>query len=111
VLDARKRRIAENEARFREINERLANDVAELTAADETTDFVCECGKVECTLTIALTLDEYRHVRDDPLLFAVLPGHQIEDAEDVLTSTERYAVVRKHAEAAPVVEDEPGEAS
>jgi len=104
VLDARKRRIAENEARFRAINERLAHDVRDLTNDDEHTDFVCECGKAECAGSLALTLDEYRHVRDDAMLFAVLPGHQIPDAEDVLTATDRYVVVRKHAEAAPVVD-------
>jgi hypothetical protein len=111
VLDARKRRIAENEARFRAINDRLAHDVRALTDDDERTDFVCECGKADCVHSLALTLDEYRHVRDDPLLFAVVPGHEIPDAEDVLTTTDRYAVVRKHAEAAPLVEDGPGPAA
>ena len=109
MLDATKRRIAENEARFREINERLARDVNALTPAEDgPTDFVCECGATECTLTIALSIEEYRRVREDPLLFAVCPGHEIEDAEDVLATTDRYTVVRKHAEAAPIVEDDPG---
>jgi hypothetical protein len=104
VLDARKRRIAENESRFREINDRLNADLRSLSLADgEEIDFVCECGKAECTDTVPLTLDEYHHVRDDDMLFAVLPGHEIPDAEDVLTRTDRFFVVRKHAEAAPVV--------
>jgi hypothetical protein len=105
VLDARKRRIAENEARFREINDRLEADLRSLAPDGETTGFVCECGKAACTNSVELTLDEYRHVRDDAMLFAVLPGHEIEDTEDVLTRTERYVVVRKHAEAAPIVDD------
>ena len=54
-------------------------------------------------MTVPLTLDEYRHVRDDDLLFVVLPGHEIPDAEDVLVRTDRYFVVRKHAEVAPIV--------
>jgi hypothetical protein len=105
VLDARKRRIAENEARFRAINDRLNADLGALSLpASETTEFVCECGKTECALTVELTLDEYKHARDDDMLFVVLPGHEIPDAEDVIARTERYVVVRKHAEAAPIVE-------
>ena len=105
MLDARKRRIAENEARFREINDRLNEDLRTLTLADgEAVDFVCECGKADCADAVAVTLDEYRHVRDDDLLFVVLPGHEIPDAEDVVATTDRYAVVRKHAESAPIVE-------
>ena len=105
MLDARKRLIAANEARFREINERLNTDLGALSLDEgETTDFVCECGKVECAMTVPLTLDEYKHARDDAMLFVVLPGHEIPDAEDVLVRTDRYFVVRKHAEAAPIVE-------
>ena len=105
MLDARKRRIAENEARFREVNERLDADLRALTLGDtEHVDFVCECGKAECADTVALTLDEFRRAREDEMLFVVLPGHEIPDAEDVLARTDRYFVVRKHAEAAPIVE-------
>ena len=105
MLDARKRRIAENEARFREINERLDADLRALSLGDgEMIDFVCECGKAECADTIPLTLDEFRHLRDDAMLFGVIPGHEIPDAEDVLVRTDRYFVVRKHAESAPIVE-------
>jgi hypothetical protein len=107
VLDARKRRIAENEARFRAINDRLEADLRKLAPNGEVTEFVCECGKAECTDSVCLTLDEYRHARQDQMLFVVLPGHEIPDAEDVLTRTDRYVVVRKHAEAAPIVEDPP----
>ena len=102
--DARKRRIAENEARFRSSNERLHRDLGLLSLdAEETTDFVCECGKLDCALAVPLTLAEYRHARDDALLFFVLPGHEMLEAEDVIARTERYFVVRKHAESAPIV--------
>ena len=104
MLDARKRRIAENEARFREINNRLDEDLRSMTSdTGEVVDFVCECGKLDCALTVSLTLDEYRHVRDDDRLFAVLPGHEIPDSEDAISHTERFVVVRKHAESVPVV--------
>jgi hypothetical protein len=104
VLDARARRIAENESRFRLINERLSADLRKLPDDDAPLEFVCECGHVECSAFIALTLEEYEHVRRDPMLFVLVPGHEIRDVETVTASTDRYVVVRKDVEAAPVVE-------
>ncbi len=104
MLDARRRRIAENETRFREINDRLESDARSLLGDGESIEFVCECGKFDCALSVALTLPEYRDVRADDRQFAVLPGHEIPDTEDVVDRTERFVVVRKHDEAAPIVE-------
>lgn len=104
-MDPRKRRIAENETRFRDINERLGADLASLPQDDDHVPFICECGLLECVGSVPLTLDEYRGVREDVMQFAVLPGHEIEDTEDVVARTERFLVVRKHAESAPIVAD------
>ena len=104
MLDARARRIADNESRFREINERLEADLRKLPVGDEPIDFVCECGHAECTASVRLTVDEYEHVRQDPATFAMLPGHDIDDVEDVLFVSERYAVARKRPQAWPLVE-------
>ena len=104
MLDARRRRIAENESRFREINDRLESDARSLLGDGETIEFVCECGRADCALTVPLTLPEYRDVRVDDRLFAILPGHEIPDTEDVVDRNERFLVVRKHAESAPIVE-------
>lgn len=104
MLDARTRRIADNESRFREINERLSADLQKLPADGEPVEFVCECGYADCAESVRLTLDEYELVRADPLLFAVVPRHEILDVESVVTVTDRYVVVRKDAESAPVVE-------
>jgi hypothetical protein len=101
----RERRIAENESRFREINERLETDLRRIPDDGECTDFVCECGSASCTDPVPLLRDEYEHVRFDPLTFVVVPGHELPDVEDVLFSGERYAIVRKHAPTAPLVEN------
>jgi hypothetical protein len=103
-MDARTRRIAENESRFRDINERLQLDLRRLPVGDDPVGFICECGKLDCTQSVPLTLDEYEGVRQDPATFAVLPGHQIPDAEDVLYSSDRYLIVRKNPPSLPVVE-------
>lgn len=90
-MDPRAERIGKNEALFREVNERIG-DVAEGTA----TEFLCECGDASCTRPIRLMLAEYERVRSDPRLFAVLPGHQVEDVETVVEETDRFLVVEKH---------------
>lgn len=104
MLDPRKRRIAENESRFRDINERLESDLRRLTADDEPVDFICECGRLECSDSVRLTISEYERVRQDASTFVVVAGHEIRDAEDVVFRCERYVVVQKNAEARPVVE-------
>jgi hypothetical protein len=99
-VDARARRIADNESRFREINERLRTDLAALPDDEAPVDFICECGRADCAETVRLTLAEYEAVRASSLDFAVVPGHQAPDVEDVVDLNERYARVRKHPEAA-----------
>jgi hypothetical protein len=96
----RKRTIARNEALFRQVNER----VEEVSGGSplETTDFLCECGNAECTESIALVRSEYEQLRSDPLLFAVAPGHEIEDVEDVLADNGRFRTVRKREDAAGI---------
>ena len=99
-MDARARRIADNESRFREINERLRRDLRALPEDREPVDFVCECGRVECADSVKLSLEEYEAIRASSLDFFVVPGHQSPDVEDVVDINERYARVRKHPEAA-----------
>jgi len=104
MADARRRRIAENEARFREINDRLRDGLRTLPVDGSPVEFICECGHAACAEHVALTLDEYERVRQDPLLFALLPGHQIEDTEDVVGETDRFLVVRKRPPTQPIAE-------
>jgi hypothetical protein len=104
-VDARARRIADNESRFREINERLRTDLRVLPDDEEPVEFVCECGKVDCAQPVSLTLTEYEAIRASSLDFAVVPGHHLGDVEDVVDVNERYARVRKHPESAERVRD------
>ena len=105
MLDARARRIAQNESRFREINERLQGGLKQLPDDGAPVPFVCECGNVTCSAAITVTLEEYERARQDPLLFLLLPGHEIPDVEHVLVRSDAYVVVRKDPGAAPLVEE------
>jgi hypothetical protein len=93
--DRRAEQIVRNEALFREVNERVRDVSA--GRATVTTDFLCECGDADCTERVALRDEEYEHVRSDPLLFAVVPGHEIPDVEEVVATNARFLIVRKRA--------------
>jgi hypothetical protein len=98
-------RIAGNESHFRDINERLRDDLTALQAAPaDRFEFVCECGLIDCRETIALTLAEFEAVRRDPHLFAVVPGHEIENVETAVERHEAYWVMRKDEPTHPIVE-------
>jgi hypothetical protein len=94
--ERRKERLARNETLFREVNERV-EEISGRAGLD-TIDFICECGDAECTMALSLTAPEYEEIRADPVLFAVLPGHAIPEVEDIVAETNRFQVVRKHAE-------------
>ena len=103
--DERTTRLAENEARFRVINDRVERDLERIVYSPvELLPFVCECARRTCSATIALSRDEYERVRADTTMFAVAPGHEITDVEDVIERHERYFVIRKHPETWPIVE-------
>lgn len=104
-MDARAKRIAENEGRFRQINERLRSDLAALPDDAAPIGFVCECGRVDCAESVPLTLEEYESIRASSLDFFVVPGHQAPDVEDVVDFNERFARVRKHPESADIVRE------
>lgn len=97
--DRRKERIAENEASFRAINERLSEGLRQLPDNPELLEFICECGIQTCDRHVRLSRGEYERVRRDSRRFVVLPGHVIPDAERVVASGDRYEVVEKLGEA------------
>jgi hypothetical protein len=96
-VDERARKIGLNEAVFRQVNERIQDVAQTFGLGDRTLDLVCECGDGSCTLQIRMTTEEYEAMRGDPTLFAVSPGHEMPDVEDVVEKHDGYDVVRKHA--------------
>ena len=103
--DARAERLARNESRFREINERVEHDLEPIVERqDELIPFVCECGRPTCSQALELSLGEYEAVRSDATRFVVVDGHQIDDVEDVVERHDRYLVIQKHPETWAIVE-------
>jgi len=99
-VDEREQRMTQNEALFREVNERVA-DVAE--ADHGVYDYLCECANVDCTFRVTLTRTEYEAVRSNPRQFVVLPQHFTPEVETLVAENASYWVVRKTGDAGDYV--------
>ena len=88
-------RIGLNEAVFRELNDRLEELEETFRPGRDELDLVCECGDADCGERLRLPRLDYRRLRSDSRLFAVVPGHEIPDVEDVVEQHETFDVVRK----------------
>lgn len=91
----RARRIGLNEALFRQVNEQLEDLADSFRPESDELELICECGNLECAEQIRLDRAEYQELRSDALLFAVVPGHDLPDVEEIVERRERYDVVRK----------------
>jgi len=98
------KRLALNEALFRETNERVEERVRMFVADEELFGIICECASLDCNERITLSKDEYALVRSDPAQFVVKPGHTVTAVEEVVARNDRFEIVRKRGVAAEVVE-------
>ena len=104
----RERRLAENEAAFRDLNESLRYVAVQGTATVETMRLVCECGDAACSEFIEVGPSEYESVRAAPTHFIVHHDHVDPRVEHVVLSTDRFVVVAKEGDAArEAVDDDP----
>lgn len=104
-VDERDRRLAENEALFREVNDRVNESASRLGDPDMGYQYFCECANKDCTFRIVMKRDEYESVRDDPKQFVVLPDHYTPEIEVLVVESETFWVVRKLGEEGDYVAD------
>ena len=98
-------RKGENEAFFRELNERLENRAIEQEpGAGRSFHAVCECALEACTVRVSISLTEYEYVRAASARFIVARGHADAEVEAVVKSTAGYGVVEKFGEVAQVAQ-------
>jgi hypothetical protein len=105
IVQARERRLAENEVRFRALNERLRSASGTWNPGEGALELVCECGDENCARGINLTPRDYETVRSDEAQFMVVPGHERRDVEDIVAEHAGWIVVRKRGEAAEIAAD------
>ena len=101
-MQGHERRVAENEVRFRALNERLSESGSAWEGRDGVIGLVCECGDEDCTMAIMLTPAEYESVRAEETQFAVVSGHVQPDVEEVVSEHEGWTLVRKRGEAGEI---------
>jgi hypothetical protein len=101
-VQSRERQVAENEVRFRALNERLQEQGGVWQAGDGELNLVCECGDEDCTAAIDLTPLEYEAVRAVETQFVLIRGHERPEIEDVVDGDKNWLVVRKRGEAAEI---------
>ncbi len=63
---------------------------------------LCECGDRTCHEPLTMTVDEYEEIRSAPDHFAVLAGHEILEAEQVISRRDTYLIVQKYGDAGKV---------
>jgi hypothetical protein len=89
MLEERQRRVGENEAIFRDVNQMVRRLDPKLMT------ILCECGDRACRDQLVIDPDEYEDVREDPMLFILRPGHEAEEAEEVVSKHLEFWIVRK----------------
>lgn len=94
---------AENEATFRDANERIRAAQIALDPPLDRVPYLCECDDLACREPIRLTAPEYERVRDDGATFAIARGHSSQG--DVIEEHDAYVVVQKHGTGGDVARD------
>jgi hypothetical protein len=93
------RRLASNEAVFRQVNEGIERGQWP-GEAGAPVGFRCECARLGCNLLLELTLAEYEHVRSASRRFVMIDGHELPTVEVVIERQPGYVIVEKQDEAA-----------
>jgi hypothetical protein len=90
-------RIGLNESVFREVTERLQELADRFELREEALDLVCECGSIDCDQRIRMSAGDYERLRAKSTWFAVVPGHELAEVEDVVRHGNGFDVVEKRA--------------
>lgn len=94
-MSERARRVGENEALFRHVNERIEDVNRAFSPITSRMDVVCECGDATCTRRIELSVEDYERVRADSRRFVLVEGHDDPQVEHVVEHGAGWVVVVK----------------
>ena len=95
MSDERARRVGQNEALYRQVNERIEglNEAFGAVAGDFAV--VCECGNLDCMEQLSIPRDLYERTRRNPSRFIVKAGHEEREIETIVEAEDGYSVVEK----------------
>jgi hypothetical protein len=97
-------RAAKNQVSFRAANEQLEEKRDELGLGGRT-PFLCECDDPDCTALIALSLEEYEHVRSRVNWFLIAGRHRTSE-DQIAEERSDYVIVVKEGLAGRIARDE-----
>ena len=95
MSDERLRRIGENEALYRQVNEQVKGISEGMVATMGQFNVICECATLECMTQIAISPNVYEQARSESERFIVVPGHQIDEIEAVIADHGTFYVIEK----------------
>ena len=102
------KRNADNQNRYRDVNERVMETNARFELDGEwhrTVEVLCECGRADCAERLEVTREIYERLRSDPQTFVLTPGHEEGAVETVVKRTPGYVIARNFGEAARIAVD------
>jgi hypothetical protein len=102
----RLRRVGENEALYRLVNEQIEALRAGVITSSGEFGVVCECAALDCNTQIMIQPAVYEHARAHSDHFIVLRGHQIDDIETVVEDHGGFIVIEKRPEEAKQIAEE-----
>jgi hypothetical protein len=94
--DDRARRVSQNEALYRQVNERI-RDMDARSPVPEELSVICECGDLECVDQVSVSSNTYERARENPAHFIVKRGHDALDVERPIDGGRDFSIVEKHA--------------
>ena len=100
-MDPREKRLAENEALFREVNERVQEAAS---PGWRRLRLLLRVRERRLHLPDHAFPPEYERVRGDPKQFVVLPDHYTPEIEDLVAQHGTHWIVRKQGDAGEYVE-------
>jgi hypothetical protein len=94
-MSERERRLALNEAMFREVNERVEDMTKTFESDSGTLEILCECADAGCTERLSIPKNVYERVRSDATHFLLHTGHENSTVEHVIETHDSYIIVEK----------------
>ena len=104
--DDRLRRVGENEALYRLVNERLEALSGGVITSSGEFGVICECAMLDCKSQIMIRPTVYEQARAHSDHFIVLRGHQIDDIEAVVEDHGSFIVIEKTPQEAKRIAEE-----
>ena len=106
MTDDRIRRVGENEALYRLVNERINALSSGVVTTTREFGVICECATLACNTQIMISPGVYEQTRARSDHFIVLRGHQLGDIETVIEDHQTFFVIEKTPEEAKRIAQE-----